>query len=306
MKQSQYLEILKLAKRSLEDYVNWGQDEVLRMPTEIAGQARNDGSVIVSQARNDGSAIAGQAPNEGAIVRQNAAPFQNRELAPQQPARHCGLDPQSIPQLEALKDQLKNCRQCPLGEHRLNCVFGVGNPNADLMFIGEGPGYEEDHQGIPFIGKAGQLLTKVIEAMGLTRDSVYIANVVKCHPMKDPLDPQKRANDRPPTTLEIQTCQKYLDMQIDIIKPKVIAALGASALKALLPDEKESISRLRGNFKEYRNIPLMPTYHPSFLLRNGYSFDNKTSDSPALKQLKKDYWQDMKKIMNFLDSGTLL
>jgi DNA polymerase len=187
-------------------------------------------------------------------------------------------------QLEALKEKLKNCKDCPLGEHRLNCVFGEGNPKAKLMFVGEGPGYDEDHQGRPFIGKAGQLLTKIIEAMGYKREDVYIANIVKCHPMKTP-DPQIRGNDRPPTFEEASTCKKYLDLQIDLIKPKVIITLGAPSSKGLLNSD-ETIGNLRGNFYIYKGITLMPTYHPAALLRN--------------PNLKKPLWNDMKKVIDFL------
>ncbi|MDR3048442.1 MAG: uracil-DNA glycosylase, partial [Elusimicrobiota bacterium] len=202
--------------------------------------------------------------------------------------------------LSILKSTVQNCRACSLGATRLNCVFGEGNPNADLMFIGEGPGFEEDHKGLPFIGKSGQLLTNVIKAMGFTRETVYIANIVKCHPMKDPSDPEKRGNDRPPTAEETAACKKYLDMQIDIIKPKVIITLGAPSSKTLLPNEKESISAIRGELREYKGIPLIPTYHPSYLIRNGCSTDKKITDSPAAKELKKLYWSDMKKALALL------
>ena len=158
------------------------------------------------------------------------------------------------------------------------------------MFVGEGPGYDEDHKGEPFIGNAGQLLTKIIEAMGQTRDTVYIANIVKCHPMIDPSDTEKRGNDRPPTPLEMQICKKYLDMQINIVKPKIIVTLGASSTKGLLNNE-EPISRIRGTLQEYNNVKLIPTYHPAALLRN-----------PILKRF---VWEDMKKVMHFLSVGEI-
>jgi DNA polymerase len=188
--------------------------------------------------------------------------------------------------LETLKQKLANCRDCPLGKTRLNCVFGEGNSNANLMFIGEGPGFDEDHKGMPFIGRAGQLLTKIIEAMSFKREEVFIANIVKCHPMKNPDDPESRGNDRPPTIDEMNTCKKYLDMQIEIINPAVIVTLGASAIKGLLPQEERTISHLRGNWLKYRNVTLMPTYHPAALLRN--------------PELKKPVWEDMKLVMQFL------
>ncbi|MBR3627221.1 MAG: uracil-DNA glycosylase [Elusimicrobia bacterium] len=184
--------------------------------------------------------------------------------------------------LDDLKERIIGCKKCDLGKYRLNAVCGSGNPYADIMFIGEGPGFQEDHEGKPFIGRAGDLLTKIIEAMGFTRDTVYIANIVKCHPMKNPENPELKGNDRPPTMEEMQICQPYLDEQIKIISPKVIITLGASSTRALLKTD-DVISSLRGKFTEYMGIPLMPTYHPAALLRN--------------PKLKKDVWQDMKKVM---------
>ncbi|HBU69474.1 MAG TPA: uracil-DNA glycosylase [Elusimicrobia bacterium] len=184
-----------------------------------------------------------------------------------------------LPTLEEYKKQISGCRKCPLGKSRLNFVFGVGNPKARLMFVGEGPGFDEDHKGEPFVGRAGQLLTKIIESIGLKREDVFIANVVKCHPMIDPSDPEKRANDRPPTPEEAAECIGYLEKQIDIIKPEFICALGSSAAKALLATEI-TISKLRGRYYDYRGAKLLPTFHPAALLRN-----------PVYK---KDVWEDMK------------
>jgi DNA polymerase len=124
---------------------------------------------------------------------------------------------------EALKAKVNACRLCPLGSSRLNAVFGVGSPNAEVMFIGEGPGFEEDHRGEPFVGRSGQLLDKILESIGLSRrTNAYIANIVKCHPMKDPSDPESRANDRPPTPEESESCKPYLDEQIKLIRPKFL------------------------------------------------------------------------------------
>ena len=184
--------------------------------------------------------------------------------------------------MEDLKQQIINCKKCNLGKYRLNAVCGSGDPYANIMFVGEGPGFQEDHEGKPFIGRAGDLLTKIIEAMGFKRETVYIANIVKCHPMKNPENPELKGNDRPPTMEEMQICQPYLDEQIKIIAPKVIITLGASSTRALLKTD-DVISSLRGKFTEYMGIPLMPTYHPAALLRN--------------PKLKKDVWQDMKKVM---------
>ncbi|MCX5781747.1 MAG: uracil-DNA glycosylase [Elusimicrobia bacterium] len=184
--------------------------------------------------------------------------------------------------LDAYKSEISACKKCHLGKTRIKFVFGEGNPNSKLMFIGEGPGFDEDHLGRPFVGRAGQLLTKIIESMGLKREDVYIANIVKCHPMKDPSDSEKRGNDRAPTPEEIAECLPYLQKQIEIISPKIICALGSHASKTLLSTE-ETIGVLRGKFRYYNGTLLMPTYHPAALLRN--------------PSLKKDVWEDMKLIM---------
>lgn len=187
--------------------------------------------------------------------------------------------------LEAFRKEICGCTRCPLGKSRINFVFGVGNPKARLMFVGEGPGFAEDHKGEPFIGRAGQLLNKIIEAIGMLRSDVYIANIVKCHPMKDPSDPELRGNDRPPTPEEMACCMPYLERQIEIIKPAVICTLGTTASQGLLGVDT-GISKLRGNFFDYKQCKLMPTYHPAALLRN-----------PALK---RDVWEDMKQIKSLL------
>jgi DNA polymerase len=188
-------------------------------------------------------------------------------------------------ELEKFKNSVCGCQKCPLGKSRLNFVFGVGNPKAELMFVGEGPGFDEDHKGEPFIGRAGQQLNKIIEAMGLKREDVYIANTVKCHPMIDSSDPEKRGNDRAPEPEEIQACLPYLEKQIELINPKVICALGTHASKTLSGLET-TIGKMRGTFLDRNGIKLMPTYHPAALLRN-----------PVLK---KDVWEDMKQIMAVL------
>jgi uracil-DNA glycosylase family 4 len=188
--------------------------------------------------------------------------------------------------LATYRKEICNCTRCPLGLTRINFVFGVGNPGARLMFVGEGPGFDEDHKGEPFIGRAGQLLNKIIEAMGMLRSDVYIANIVKCHPMKDPSDNELRANDRPPTAEEMACCMPYLERQIDIIKPAVICTLGTTASHGLLKVDTV-IGKLRGKIVDYKQYKLMPTYHPAALLRN-----------PALK---RDVWEDMKQIKSILD-----
>lgn len=178
--------------------------------------------------------------------------------------------------LETIRDDLGDCTRCALHAGRRNIVFGVGNPRADLMFIGEGPGQEEDRQGLPFVGPAGQLLTKIIHAIDLTRDDVYIANVVKCRP----------PGNRDPEPEEVEACRQFIDRQVDSIHPKVICALGrVSALNLLRTDE--GITRIRGRIYSYRGAKLVPTYHPAYLLRN-----------PAKK---RECWEDMKLIRRLLD-----
>ena len=149
--------------------------------------------------------------------------------------------------LAELAETIKSCTRCPLGSSRLNAVPGEGNVDADLMFVGEGPGFDEDRQGRPFVGRAGQLLDKMIAAMGLKREQVFIANIAKCHPMTDPLHPEKHGNDRAPNAEEIACCRKYIEKQISIICPKYVVALGGVSAKALIADAK-SLGALRGKF----------------------------------------------------------
>ena len=177
--------------------------------------------------------------------------------------------------LARLREDLGECTRCKLHSTRTHLVYGVGNPGADLIFVGEAPGRDEDQQGIPFVGRAGQLLTKIIEAIGLRRDDVYITNVIKCRP----------PNNRNPELDEIETCQPFLFAQIDAIQPKVIVALGAFAVKTLLQRE-DAISRLRGRVFDYRGAKLVPTFHPAYLLR-----------SP---DKKRDVWEDMKTVRSIL------
>src|SRR6266404_3059364 len=175
--------------------------------------------------------------------------------------------------------------KCPhLASSRKNVVFGVGSPDASLMFVGEAPGADEDEQGEPFVGKAGQLLTKIIQTMGFQRSTVYIANILKCRPDT----PGQSAGNRKPTAEEMQTCIPYLHEQIDLIQPKVIVALGGTAVEGLLGGTV-GITKLRGNWRTYRGIPLMPTYHPAYLLRN-----------QALSE-KRRLWEDMLQVMEKLD-----
>lgn len=175
---------------------------------------------------------------------------------------------------EELQQCAMQCSACPLASTRMNVVFGCGAVQTDLMFIGEGPGADEDAQGIPFVGRAGELLTKMIKAMTFDRSEVYIANIVKCRPPEN----------RNPSDEEAEVCIPFLKRQIELVNPKVIVLLGAVPLKYLMG--KTGISRMRGTWMEYKGIQVMPTYHPAYLLRN-----------PGAK---KDVWQDLQEVMSVL------
>lgn len=183
--------------------------------------------------------------------------------------------PDAARRLIEIREDLGDCKRCKLHADRTNIVFGVGSPKAELMFVGEGPGADEDAKGEPFVGRAGQLLTKMIEAMGVRRSDVYIANVVKCRP----------PGNRAPAPDEVAACSPFLRAQIHAIRPRVICTLGNAATAALL-QKPEGITKLRGVFQEYEGIPVMPTYHPAFLLR-----------SP---DKKRDAWNDLQQIMTHL------
>jgi len=178
----------------------------------------------------------------------------------------------------SLREKILNCQECPLSQGRTNAVPGEGSIDTALMFVGEAPGHDEDIQGQPFVGRAGQLLTKIINAMHFQRQDVYITNVVKCRP------PQNRT----PHRKEIDQCMPYLLEQIEMIKPKVIVALGKVAADFFIKSDL-SMTRLRGNFSEFKGIRVMPTFHPSYLIRN-----------EGNREIKKMVWEDMKKVMVFL------
>jgi len=204
------------------------------------------------------------------------------ERPPSAPSPRVIPEPSAIPAsdcppggLAALREELGDCHRCRLGATRTKLVFGVGNSSARVVFVGEAPGGDEDQQGIPFVGEAGQLLTKIIQAMGFRRDEVYICNVLKCRP------PQNRN----PQADEIEQCHPFLLRQLRAIGPEVIVALGTFAAQTLLRT-KEPISRLRGVFHDYHGIPLMPTFHPAYLLRNA--------------GMKREVWEDMQKVMKRL------
>jgi len=199
-----------------------------------------------------------------------------------------GTSPAIIPTrewtLETLREAALKCVECPhLVRTRTQVVFGVGNPNADLMFVGEAPGADEDVQGEPFVGRAGQLLTKIIQTMGFTRDSVYIGNVLKCRPDM----PSGSTGNRKPRPEEMRTCFPWLAKQIEIIRPKVLVALGATAVEGLI-GETAPMRELRGRWLDYRGIPVIATYHPAYLLRNQSITE------------KRKVWEDMLKVLEKL------
>lgn len=208
------------------------------------------------------------------------------KIAAEEPPAETRLtDSSKVQAIQALRAQALACRKCPhLVASRRNVVFGVGSITADLMFVGEAPGMDEDAQGEPFVGRAGQLLTKIIKAMGLEREQVYIGNILKCRPDT----PGQPFGNRAPTEEEMETCLPWLLGQIDLIQPKVLVALGGTAVKGLL-GVASGITRLRGQWQSFRGVPVMPTFHPSYLLR------------PENAPKKRLVWEDMLQVMAKLD-----
>jgi uracil-DNA glycosylase len=194
------------------------------------------------------------------------------------------LEPPADRTLETLRQEALVCAKCPhLARTRTQVVFGVGNPKAELMFVGEAPGADEDAQGEPFVGRAGQLLTKIIQAMGFRREDVYIANVLKCRPHMPP----GASGNRKPSAEEMSTCLPWLERQIDFIKPRVIVALGATAVEGLF-GATAPVSKVRGRWLDFLGIPVMATYHPAYLLRNQSSSE------------KRKVWEDMLQVLERL------
>ena len=159
--------------------------------------------------------------------------------------------------LERIREDLGDCRRCKLSAHRTQIVFGTGNPNAELVFVGEAPGADEDEQGLPFVGRAGKLLNRLIDSVGMRREDVYICNIIKCRP----------PGNRTPEKDEIDTCKPFVFRQIGVLRPRLLCCLGAPALRTMLPI-KEGITKVRGRFFDYHGIQLMPTFHPAYILRN--------------------------------------
>jgi DNA polymerase len=239
---------------------------------EVAALARAVRAHVEHDAR---SAVDGYpAPQARAAGAPLAAPAV-RPVAPEQPERDPLVTPalQKAASLDALRAEIGDCRRCKLAGHRTNLVFGVGNPKAQLMFVGEAPGADEDAKSEPFVGRAGQLLTEIItKGMGLRREDVYIANVIKCRP----------PGNRNPEPDEVATCEPFLIRQLELIRPQVIVALGKFAVQTLLRT-KTPITKLRGQWADYQGIKVMPTFHPAYLLRN-----------PGDKRL---VWSDIKAVL---------
>ena len=277
-----YTELLEATIQHLEELKSRGTRFVAVSPENLAALARTPRAKTAPVAP-----VADNRPSKPPEpVRADAAvlfpkPAAASDAAP--PAPELSPDAKAAAFAE-LRARAMACAKCPhLASSRKNVVFGVGSPDATLMFVGEAPGADEDEQAEPFVGKAGQLLTKIIQTMGFSRGSVYIANILKCRPDT----PGQSAGNRKPTPEEMQTCIPYLHEQIDLIRPKVIVALGATAVEGLL-GKTIGITKLRGQWRTYRNIPLMPTYHPAYLLRN-----------QALSE-KRRVWEDMLAVMEKL------
>lgn len=202
---------------------------------------------------------------------------QERTLAVEPGSPQTGTTMHTLASLEEVRAELGDCQRCGLSVTRTKLVYGVGNPNARLVLVGEAPGRDEDLQGEPFVGEAGRLLDRILQAMGMHREDVYICNVLKCRP----------PNNRDPQPDEVATCEAFLARQIAAIRPQVIIGLGRFAVQSLLKS-KIPISRLRGEWQSYQGIPLMPTYHPAYLLRN--------------PEGKRDVWEDMKDVMHALEN----
>jgi len=276
-----YEQLLDATIQHLKDLKTRGVNYLAVAPETLAALAKpaappTPRTVAPSAIRNPQSPIAAAAAEQTSLL---SLPG---EITPAPAAL---LDPAAkSAAFAALRERALACVKCPhLASSRKTVVFGVGNIDAQLMFVGEAPGADEDEQGEPFVGKAGQLLTKIIQATGLQRTDVYIGNILKCRPDT----PGQAAGNRKPTPDEMATCIPFLHEQIDLIRPKVIVALGATAVEGLL-GKTIGITKLRGTWKTYRGTPLMPTYHPAYLLRN-----------QAMSE-KRKVWEDMLQVMEKL------
>ena len=255
------------------------RDELLRITCLTAAYLRGECRPDVENIRTAVTPDMGADAEAGWAAVARETPHQPEETSNTPPLAHNpdtkNTRADAAGALEALRDSFKDCQRCAIAQNRRNLVFGQGNANARLMIIGEGPGEQEDIQGIAFCGPSGELLTKMLAAINLSRDEVYIANVIKCRP----------PGNRNPLPEEAANCREYIDRQIDIIKPAIICTAGGVAAKTLLGTEV-GIMRLRGTLQKYRGITVVPTYHPSFLLRD--------------PRHKKDAWIDLQLIQRLL------
>lgn len=274
-----FQQLLDATIRHLEDLRAHGHRFVSVNPTILRDLAESS-----AMRRADRVAARFSSPAPTATARQASSARRTTAPEPKTPTRW-NPTPARDKALAELRDCALVCTRCPhLLKFRKQVVFGVGNPKAELMFVGEAPGADEDAQGEPFVGRAGQLLTRIIETMGLSRDTVYIGNILKCRPDVSVGTP----GNRKPTAEEMETCMPWLLDQIEIIQPKVLVALGATAVEGLIGG-KVSITRMRGQWKEFKGIPLMPTFHPSYLLRG---------NDPGKK---RQVWEDMLQVMERLE-----
>ena len=285
-----YGELLGALVNDLEDlkrqgirYVTVSQDLLSKVDQPLPWRA-SEVSIPVSVPAPEPVPVAVEAaPEVAPTVPQTVPSPENRPVAAVPTAAAVEIDRETA--MAELRERALVCQKCPhLAVSRTGVVFGVGSVHAELMFVGEAPGADEDRQGEPFVGKAGQLLTRIIETMGLSRETVYIANILKCRPDT----PGQSSGNRKPTVAEMHTCLPYLLEQIDIIRPRVIVALGATAVEGLL-GKTVGISKLRGNYQEFRGVPVMPTYHPSYLMRN------------QTMALKREVWEDMLQVLEKLE-----
>jgi uracil-DNA glycosylase family 4 len=275
-----YEQLLDATIQHLEDLKSRGQRNIV--------VASEDLRALAQPAKNiSPTSLASNLKSQNKISAEEVAPSLSLGLPMQtfsEPKRT--LDPkEKFSAFNALRERALVCVKCPhLAASRKNVVFGIGNIDAQLMFVGEAPGADEDELGEPFVGRAGELLTKIIQATGLSRGEVYIANILKCRPDT----PGQNFGNRKPTPEEMATCIPYLHEQIDLIRPKVLVALGGVAIEALL-GKGLGITKLRGQWQNYRGTPLMPTYHPAYLLRN-----------QSLSE-KRKVWEDFLQVMAKLE-----
>jgi len=256
--------VLSEILNDVSDYIEWELEEG-GLTAEVSPEVMAELSPVAS----------GSTPS--AAPKSPVASGSTPSAAPKSPVASGSTPSASASPLASIAAEIATCTRCVLHQGRTNTVPGQGHPQPEILFVGEAPGRDEDEQGLAFVGRAGQLLTKMIEAMGFSRDDVFIANINKCRPPEN----------RKPTREEMDTCLPFLKRQIAVLKPRVIIAMGSTAVEGLVPmPEGETISKVRGHWLEFEGIPLMPTYHPAYLLRN-----------PAMK---RPVWEDLKAVLQRL------